>query len=88
MRLDEEKVKDSNGFEFSGRTGSENRVITYFEFRQRLLMATGWEQFTGLFRFFVHFHQKMDTEVAQTIQALELLCRALEGVCGGMASTQ
>jgi hypothetical protein len=62
--------------------GLDNRVITSFEFRQRLLLATGWEQFTGLFRFFVHFHEKMDTEVARTIQALEALCRALERVRG------
>jgi hypothetical protein len=57
---------------------NNSSVITYYEFRERLLNATGWEQFTELFRFFVHFHWKMDNEVKMTIVALTSLCCALE----------
>jgi hypothetical protein len=57
---------------------NNSSVITYYEFRERLLNATGWEQFTDLFRFFAHFHWKMDYEVKKTIAALTPLCGALE----------
>ena len=57
---------------------NDSSVITYYEFRERLLDATGWEQFTDLFRFFAHFHWKMDYEVKKTIAALTPLCGALE----------
>jgi len=60
--------------------GQDDSVISYYEFRERLLGATGWEQFTDLFRFFVDFHKKMDTEVQKTRDALTPLCSALERV--------
>lgn len=60
--------------------GQNDSVISYYEFRERLLSATGWEQFTELFRFFVEFHKKMDTEVKKTSEALTLLQSALERV--------
>ncbi|HSF30825.1 MAG TPA: hypothetical protein VLK82_10190 [Candidatus Tectomicrobia bacterium] len=60
--------------------GQDDSVISYYEFRERLLGATGWEQFTDLFRFFVHFHKKIDTEVKQTNEALATLCSALQTV--------
>jgi hypothetical protein len=37
--------------------GEDDRVISYHEFRERLIAKLGWEQFTDLFRFFVHFHR-------------------------------
>jgi hypothetical protein len=57
---------------------NNSSVISYYEFRERLLNTTGWEQFTDLFRFFAHFHWKMDYEVKRTIAALTPLCDALE----------
>ncbi|HVK18713.1 MAG TPA: hypothetical protein VM533_17405 [Fimbriiglobus sp.] len=56
----------------------EDCVISYYEFRGRLLRAEGWEQFTELFRFFIHFHLKMDFEVLKTSEALRKLCSALD----------
>ena len=55
-------------------------MISYYEFRERLLGATGWEQFTDLFRFFVDFQKKVDTEVKKTSEALTPLCSAIERV--------
>jgi hypothetical protein len=61
------------------------QVITNFEFRKRLLELPGWEQFTGIFRFFYsrgsenqgkewcEFKSKLDYEVKSTIQALRQL---------------
>jgi hypothetical protein len=60
----------------------DNSVITYYEFRERLLSPTGWEQYIELFRFFVHFHLKVDHEVKNTIDALTPLCSALEQIVG------
>jgi hypothetical protein len=51
--------------------GADDRLIGYPEFRRKLLEPVGWEQFTGLFRFFVHFHKKRYTEVARTNKAVE-----------------
>jgi hypothetical protein len=60
--------------------GQDDSVISYYEFRERLLGKTGWEQFTDLFRFFVEFHKKIDTEVKKTSEALTSLCSALERI--------
>jgi hypothetical protein len=57
---------------------AEDSVIGYQEFRERILSPQGWEEFTELFRFFVHFHKKLDYEVKQTEMALGQLCNALE----------
>lgn len=48
-------------------------IISYFEFRKRLLDTPGWEQFMGLFRFFVRLEPKIEYEVAATIKALGAL---------------
>jgi hypothetical protein len=56
---------------------SSDRIITNFEFR-KWMFDPGWEQFTGLFRFYVHFHKKLDSEVKNTIDALEPLIAELE----------
>jgi hypothetical protein len=56
----------------------DGAVISYYEFRERILSAAGWEQFTELLRFYVHFHKKLDSEVKSTGEALALLCKALE----------
>lgn len=53
---------------------------TFVEFRERLLAPVGWEQFTGLFRFFVHFHRKRQHEVLASAKALEALCKELGSV--------
>jgi hypothetical protein len=53
-------------------------VIGYYVFRERILSAAGWEQFNELFRFFLHFHYKIDHEVQKTVEALGILCAALE----------
>jgi hypothetical protein len=50
--------------------GQDDSVISYYEFRERLLTETGREQFTELFRFYIHFHKKMGTEVEKTGKAL------------------
>jgi hypothetical protein len=54
-------------------------VIGYHAFRERIFSAAGWEQFNELFRFFLHFHYKIDHEIQKTIDALGSLCAALEG---------
>jgi hypothetical protein len=56
-------------------------VISDAKFREKLLRSPDWEEFTELFRFFVDFQMKVDTEVQNTINALEPLCGALERVC-------
>ena len=56
---------------------SSDRIITNFEFR-KWMFDPGWEQFTGLFRFYVHFHKKLDSEVQNTIDALKPLTDELE----------
>jgi hypothetical protein len=56
----------------------DGTVISYYEFRERILSATEWEKFTELLRFYVHFHKKLDSEVKRTREALALLCEALE----------
>jgi hypothetical protein len=48
-------------------------VINNLTFRERLLELPGWERFTNLFRFFVHFQHKLKHEVAATILALREL---------------
>ena len=58
--------------------GQDDSVISYHEFRERILAEFGWEQFTGLFRFFVEYHKKLGTEVKQTREALSQLCTTLE----------
>jgi hypothetical protein len=55
----------------------DGTILTYYEFRERLLSDKGWEQFIELFRFYVHFHLKIDSEVANTEKALETLCAEL-----------
>jgi hypothetical protein len=55
-------------------------VIGYYIFRERIFATAGWEQFNELFRFFVHFHYKVDHEVRKTVEALGILCTALEGI--------
>lgn len=60
----------------------DGSVISYHEFRERLLGDRGWEQFTDLFRFFVHFHFKIDSEVENTRLALRPLSEALERTAG------
>ena len=57
--------------------GEDDSAIGYYEFREKILGVTGWEQFTELFRFYVHFHKKLDNEVKKTNEALALLCMAL-----------
>jgi hypothetical protein len=66
--------------------GEDDRVISYHEFRERLIAKSGWEQFTDLFRFFVHFHMKVDTEVEKTREALKHLCSISNRVVGSSAS--
>jgi hypothetical protein len=55
----------------------DDSVISYHEFRELILSDKGWEQFIELFRFFVHFHFKINTEVKNTEDALRHLCNAL-----------
>lgn len=52
---------------------THDSVISYFEFRKRLLELPGWEQYMGLYRFFVTFGPKVDYEVAATAKALNKL---------------
>jgi hypothetical protein len=49
---------------------ANDSVISYSEFRKRLLELPGWEQFMGLFRFFITFEAKIKYEVADSINAL------------------
>jgi hypothetical protein len=58
--------------------GADDSVISYYNFREKILAETGWEQFTDLFRFYVHFHRKLGYEVKDTIEALAGLCDALK----------
>jgi hypothetical protein len=55
--------------------GSAGRVITYSDFKEKLLKVPGWEQFTGLFRFFVDFELKVEYEVKGSLLALSELER-------------
>jgi hypothetical protein len=56
----------------------DGTVISYHEFRERILSPVEWEKYTELFRFFVHFHMKLDSEVERTREALAQLCEVLE----------
>ena len=58
------------------------QIITHYEFRKRMF-EPGWEQFIGLFRFYVHFHQKLESEVNDTIEALQSL-RELQSLLNEM----
>ncbi len=71
----------------------DGRVITQFEFRQRLLMLPGWEQYTALLTFFitendqieahpeaVRFAAKVDHEVLATVTALCTLIDNLDQI--------
>ena len=60
----------------------DGAVISYYEFRERLLAEKGWEQFTDLFRFFVHFHRKINSEVKNSGVALGSLQKALWELIG------
>ncbi len=70
---------------------ADGRVITQFEFRQRLLEIPGWEQYTALLTFFItedddiegrpgaaRLGAKVDHEVLATIGALETLIATLD----------
>jgi hypothetical protein len=70
---------------------SDGRVITQFEFRQRLLEVPGWEQYTALLTFFVtedddlegrpgaaRLGAKVDHEIQATIEALGTLITILD----------
>lgn len=72
---------------------TDNRVITQFEFRRRLLELPGWEQYTGLLTFFitedddiearpnaVRFAPKVDHEVLATVIALCTLIGSLDQI--------
>lgn len=69
---------------------SDGRVITQFEFRQRLLEVPGWEQYTALLTFFItedddiegrpyaaRLAAKVDYEVTATVRALNTLIVSL-----------
>jgi len=69
------------------------RVITQFEFRQRLLELPGWEQYTALLTFFLteddnvearpdaaRFNAKVDHEVLATVIALCTLIASLDQI--------
>lgn len=69
----------------------DERVITQYEFRKRLLDVPGWEQFTALLTFFIteddkiadrpnaaRFVAKVPYEVRATVMALRDLVEALE----------
>jgi hypothetical protein len=70
---------------------SDGRVITQFEFRQRLLEVPGWEQYTALLTFFItedddiegrpgaaRLSAKVDHEVQATVNALETLITSID----------
>jgi hypothetical protein len=74
---------------------SDGRVITQYEFRQRLLALPGWEQFTSLMTFFLtedddvagrpaaaRLAAKVDHEVAATAGALRTLTIGLDELTG------
>jgi len=52
---------------------ASDSVISYFEFRKRLLELPGWEQYMGLFRFFAAIGPKIEYEVSETTKALNKL---------------
>jgi hypothetical protein len=58
----------------------DDRVITQFEFRQRLLKLPGWEQYTALLTFFITFGPKVDYEVLATVTALCTLIASLDQI--------
>jgi hypothetical protein len=58
----------------------DGRVITQFEFRQRLLELPGWEQYTALLTFFITFGPKVDYEVLATVTALCPLIASLDQI--------
>jgi hypothetical protein len=58
----------------------DGRVITQFEFRQRLLELPGWEQYTALLTFFITFGPKVDYEVLATVTALCTLIASLDQI--------
>lgn len=71
----------------------DGRVITQFEFRQRLLQLPGWEQYTALLTFFIteddniearpsaaRFNAKVDHEVLATVIALSTLIASLDQI--------
>jgi hypothetical protein len=60
--------------------GLDDRVITNCEFRRRLL-EPGWEQFVGLFRFYVHLHKKLEHEVTCAIDAIDPLVGEVHRLC-------
>jgi hypothetical protein len=62
----------------------DGRIISDHEFRQRVF-EPGWEQFIGPFRFYAHFHWKLDYEVKGTVDALEPLIEALDRLTRGEA---
>ena len=62
---------------------AEDSVIGYQEFRENT-QPSGMEEFTELFKFFVHFRKKSDYEVKQTEMALGQLCNALERTFVGL----
>jgi hypothetical protein len=53
------------------------KVIDLWEFYGKLL-SREWAQFTDLFRFFIDFHLKLETEVANTKKALRQLWSGIE----------
>jgi hypothetical protein len=55
-------------------------VIGYHDFRERILSEVGWDQFTELFRFYIHFHMKLGYQVEATRQELRKFCAVLEKV--------
>ena len=67
---------------------SDGRVITQFEFRQRLLEVPCWEQYTALLTFFItedegrtdaaRLSAKIDHEVLATVIALGNLIASLD----------
>jgi hypothetical protein len=71
----------------------DGRVITQFEFRQRLLELPGWEQYTALLTFFItendddeghpdaaRLDAKIDHEVLATVTALCTLIASLDQI--------
>jgi len=72
---------------------SDGRVITQFQFRQRLLEVPGWEQYTALLTFFItedediegrpnaaRFSPKVEHEVVRTVTALGTLIASLDQI--------
>jgi hypothetical protein len=79
---------------------ADGRVITQFEFRQRLLEIPGWEQYTALLTFFItedddiegrpgaaRLGAKVDHEVLATIRALETLITSLDELTTAVTNT-